>query len=314
MTADELERQVRAQGYACRMVSTRRLAELQEDIGTHVRSGALDPEVVKEHLGFFEYRPPETLPGAVSIIVVAMPLPQARLVFHWKGSRVPVDVPPAYIHFDDAGRTMQEILTTILAPAGYRVAPVMLPEKLLAARSGLAAYGRNNITYVPGMGSFLRLATFFSDLPLENEHWHEPEMLSRCESCHSCAHACPTAAICADRFLLHTERCIVFHNERPGSIPFPPWIDPSSHRCLVGCLECQRACPENARFLNRVEDEGGFTEEETLLIVEGVPLDQVPHRLAAKLQDADLVRHFGILSRNLRAVLLNPTALASSSV
>jgi epoxyqueuosine reductase len=303
MTALELEENLRSRGYASRMAGIGRLAELREAIGGLVNGGALDTEVVRERLGFFDFRLPESLPGALSIIVVAMPLPRALLVFHWRGRRVEVAVPPAYLHFDEAGRMMQDVLTEMLAPSGHRVAPSLLPEKLLAARCGLAAYGRNNITYVPGTGSFHRLAAFFTDLPLENETWQEPEMLASCASCRSCGHACPTGAIVSDRFLLHTERCLVFHNERPGSIPFPGWIAPSSHRCLVGCLECQRACPENAHVPVSVSSEGEFTEEETASLVGDVALDHLPPRLVQKLERADLICLFGILSRNLGAVL-----------
>jgi epoxyqueuosine reductase len=308
MTSDEVMRRLGEGGCVCRVVRIARLAELEEDIAAQVRSGALSPDVIRERLGFFDFHPPQGLLRAVSVIVVAMPLPQSRLVFHWQGNSVQVAVPPAYIFFDLAGRRMEEILTTILSPAGFHVASVLLPEKLLAARSGLAAYGRNNITYVPGMGSFLRLATFFSDLPPETDHWQEPAMLPRCESCRSCARACPTSAIPSERFLLHAERCLVFHNERPGSISFPGWIDPAAHGCLVGCLECQSACPENRQFLGLVQDVGKFTEEETALLLDAVPQEKLPPDLVEKLRRTDLLCQFEVLSRNLRAVLSKPAA------
>jgi epoxyqueuosine reductase len=37
--------------------------------------------------------------------------------------------------------------------------------KRLAVRSGLARYGRNNVTYVEGMGSFLELSASLTDMP-----------------------------------------------------------------------------------------------------------------------------------------------------
>ena len=156
---------------------------------------------------------------------------------------------------------------------------------------------------ITSMTRDLRLAASYTDLPFEEEHWGKPEMLPRCETCRSCAGACPTAAIASDRFLLRTERCLVFHNERPGNIPFPDWIEPSSHGCLVGCMECQRACPENARLLDRVKEEGEFTEEETAALLEGIPQEKISSDLTTKLERADLLCLFGILSRNLRAVL-----------
>jgi len=38
----------------------------------------------------------------------------------------------------------------------------IVPIDRLAVRGGLATYGRNNVTYVPGMGSFHRLSAFYS--------------------------------------------------------------------------------------------------------------------------------------------------------
>jgi len=91
--------------------------------------------------------------------------------------------------------------------------------KFLAVRSGLARYGRNNITYVDGMGSLYRLSAFLSDLPYSGDCWTEPQMHDRCDDCSACIRACPTDAIPQHRFLLHSERCITFHNETRG--PFP---------------------------------------------------------------------------------------------
>lgn len=51
----------------------------------------------------------------------------------------------------------------------------------------------------------------------------------------ACLIECPTGAIGKDRFLLHAERRLVFHNERPAGVPFPDWIDPAWHNALFGC-------------------------------------------------------------------------------
>jgi epoxyqueuosine reductase len=310
MTAAELSDRLREPGVACAVVDIGRLAELREEIGRHAGSGALDSGFVEERLGFFDFRPPRDFPSARSIIVTAVPLPQSRVWFHWRGDRVPVTVPPAYIGFDQAGRMVRDLLGGILAPAGYRVETVLLPEKAVAARAGLAAYGRNNIVYVPGMGSLLRLATFYSDLPAEGAAWHAPRMLPRCEHCRTCARACPTGAMEEDRFLLHAERCLVFHNERPGTIPLPDWIPAQRNGCLVGCMECQRVCPENLPYLGNVIDSGEFSGPETQLLLDGCDERDLPPQLLARLRGSDLMCQLHVLSRNLRAVLPNAAAPA----
>ena len=194
---------------------------------------------------------------------------------------------------------MEHLLTEVLAAKGYSMARTALPLKLLAVRSGLGAYGRNNVCYVPNMGSFLQLVAFYSDLPCQKDNWQEAQMMKGCQNCNACRQNCPTGAIASDRFLLHAERCISFHNERRGDIPFPVWMDPSSHNCLVGCLHCQRACPQNRKFLRWIEEKEEFSQGETVLLLEGVPRDQLPAATMRKLKHLDLLEDTDILPRNL---------------
>ena len=44
---------------------------------------------------------------------------------------------------------MEDLLRLQLDPAGYQAKKAVLPWNLLAVRSGLAQYGKNNITYFP---------------------------------------------------------------------------------------------------------------------------------------------------------------------
>ena len=76
-----------------------------------------------------------------------------------------------------------------------------LPEKLLAVCAGLARYGRNNIAYVDGWGSFVELVTCVSELAPGADPWTGPRSLARCDSCAACRRACPSGAIGEDRFL-----------------------------------------------------------------------------------------------------------------
>jgi epoxyqueuosine reductase len=69
--------------------------------------------------------------------------------------------------------------------ADIELLPAKLPLKLLAAHSGLAVYGRNNIAYVSGMGGFLGLTAVYSDLPCEQDSWQEPQLMKRGETCNS---------------------------------------------------------------------------------------------------------------------------------
>ena len=200
-------------------------------------------------------------------------------------------------------KRVADALADILAPSGYRVALANLPKKLTAVRSGLAAYGKNNVSYVPGMGSFHRLVALWSDLPAKEDNWHDLRIMDACQKCQACQRACPTGAIASDRFLLHAERCLTFLNEKPAEVPFPEWVDPSWHNCLVGCMRCQRACPENKKVRDWVVGDELFSEEETALLLDGVAQERLPSETVAKLERLDLIELLEIIPRNLSALL-----------
>jgi len=288
-------------GYRGRAMSPEHIHDLYEAVeGRHAR-GDLDEEFYQQQLTGFSYVPPAELPDPVSLIVVAVPAPQVRVVFAWQGGRFPLIIPPTYVGYRATTRRVVQELAAFLEPWGYRAAATSLPLKTLAVGSGLGAYGRNNICYVPGMGTFHQLVGCYSDFPCAQDQWPGPTMLPRCEKCRACAQVCPTGAISSERFLLHAERCLTFHNERERE--FPAWIDPSSHHVLIGCMQCQRSCPENKPFLSWVVEGVQFAEDETRLLLQAPAIDQLPGETAAKVSSLGLTAGWDILSRNLAAVL-----------
>lgn len=292
---------IEERGWRSRIVPIGRLADLQEAIRDRYEHGLIDETLYRETLSFLFFDPPADLPGARSIIVVAVPTPQMRIVFRWKGEGVPVVVPPTYVSYTPRTKSVQADLAAWLRQEGYHLAKTRLPLKTLAVRSGLAEYGRNNICYVPGMGSFLQFVGAFSDLPCDGDPWREPKALDRCESCVACLRHCPTGAIAGDRFLLHAERCLTYHNEAASD--FPSWIDPSWHHCLIGCMRCQTVCPENRSVLEWFEDRAEFSEEETALLIQRVPLDRLPAETAAKICNLEINEDYRLLCRNLSMII-----------
>ncbi len=290
-------------GYTSRIVPIHILDNLRQSIEDQYRNGLFDEEFHQERLTGFVFQPPETLPNTQSIIVVAVPQPQVQITFIVDGQPLQTIVPPTYLHWQKTDQQVQDTLSAILNPQGYQVASVVLPKKLLAASSGLVTYGKNNITYVDGMGSFHRLEAFYSDMPCEENQSQELKMMARCENCHACIRICPTGAINPDRFLLHAERCLVFLNEKSGDIPFPAWCEPGWHNCLVGCMQCQLICPENKKFTGWIEQGETFTTEETAHILAGTPADQLPPALREKLEFSDLLDMLDILPRNINALI-----------
>lgn len=309
--AKESLRFLKNRGWDGRIVAIKRLESLRKAIDTRRDRGLIDKDVYEETLTWFSFEPPQPLSHARSIIIIALPVPQTRVIFRPNGKLLPVILPPTYAGYSVTTRRVQKALGDFLAPKGYEVAKTALPLKTLAVRSGLADYGRNNICYVRGMGSFLQLVGCYSDLPCREDSWRRATMLERCKSCNACERKCPTGAIRPERFLLHTERCLTFHNERRGD--FPEWIDASGHNCLIGCMHCQSTCPANKRFRTWIEDKCEFTADETALLLNRVPIAQLPTAMMEKLESLKLTDSLEILSRNLSALLRSNLSLSTAA-
>lgn len=289
-------------GLQARAVPVEVLDDLRRE--TDARAGAppIDPDLRERFLpGGFDYELARRDRGLRTLVVVASPSPQVRLTFQHGGRAVAARLGPSYV---DRARVLADVKAMtagLLGPAGHRSEPVVLPKKLLAARTGLGRYGRNNLLYVAGMGSFHRLTAFATDARCAADAaWEEPRLLDRCEGCTACLRTCPTGAVGGDRFLLHAERCLAFFNEKP--FPFPDWIEPAWHECLVGCLDCQLLCPENKPHAARIEEAASFSEEETSALLEAAP-DALPPALRGKLDALCLLPYLAVLPRNLRAVI-----------
>lgn len=290
-----------ANGMKGKVLSLEHIEELREEIeGRHLRD-AFDETFYEEELTSFSCDESDTTLKAKTAIVVAVPQPRVRTYFSWNGEVFPLVIPPTYSHATD--RKAGEMLGSLLKSEGYGLVQAMPPLKLLAVRCGLAEYGRNNVTYVEGMGSFQRLAAFYTDLPSIEDNWSEAKAMDLCEKCTACMKKCPTNAIDDDRFLLHGERCITFHNERKGE--FPDWIDPAWHHCLVGCLYCQRVCPANKDVREWIVDGERFDEKETNLFLEGTPRHDIPDYTVTKLEKMDMIGYLDVLGRNLRVLIKN---------
>ena len=177
-------------------------------------------------------------------------------------------------------------------------------------RSGLAQYGKNNITYVPGFGSFARLVAFASDCPCEQDSWGERRAMKACQQCRKCAESCPTGCISADRFLVHAENCLTWHNERAK--PFADWIKPDWHNALIGCLGCQQVCPANRNQLTNIVDGPHFSEAETERLLRG-PLspDDLSEEMRRKVASIATDDSYDVLPRNLDVLIRNQGAGAA---
>jgi epoxyqueuosine reductase len=294
-----LQQKMERTGFHTRTIAVDRLEDVRKDIEAF--GDLMDGTFCREYLSSLRYELPEELPEARSIVVLARPQPSLTVTLRHDGETWPLTIPPTYADVAKVDAEALEALNTALSPAAYRFVKARLPLKTLAARSGLAKYGKNNIVYIPRFGSYHRLTAFFSDMPCPEDQWQDREALPGCEDCHACVRVCPTGAIPEDRFLVRAERCLTYLNEKDASIPFPDWVDPRAHNALVGCMRCQRVCPYNRTALDYASARGELSEEETALLLGGQRDGDAAAALEGKLKAMGL--EITLFPRNLKALL-----------
>jgi epoxyqueuosine reductase len=303
MAADEIAELIRSKlkerGYRGTTLPIEHVAQLKYEIEGRLSRKEMDAALYEKYGAYLKSDVAASLPGARSITITAAPQPQRKVTFHSDGQTYSAVIPPTY--YADTDDRIGDVLENILNASGHQLRRVAVPLKLLAVRSGLAEYGKNNIAYIEGLGSFVRLRAFLSDMPAGRSEWSEPRAMRECDKCKACLNECPTGAIAQDRFLLHAERCLTFFNESTDE--FPGWIEPEWHNSLIGCMKCQLVCPVNKSFVNWVEEGEDFDEAETDSILNGVPLDRLPPETAHKLDRSYMAEDLDLLPRNLRVIM-----------
>ncbi|MFW9921802.1 MAG: 4Fe-4S double cluster binding domain-containing protein [Candidatus Thorarchaeota archaeon] len=291
------------------IVSIKHLLELQSEINKYEAAGKISHnETIRSYIGQFQYKIPEQIPEAKYMIVVAIENKLAIANFQYQGKNHEIMIPGNY--YSRGVISEQEIgdflLSKIIPEGDYKVVPIrQLHLKYLAVRSGLAKYGRNNITYVNGLGSFVGLHCFFTNYDFQNEKELESlEMMERCENCTICENNCPTKAISRDDFVIDIEKCIPLYNEIPGVIP--EWVDSEAHNAFMGCMKCQMYCPENKQAMKNFMQFEDITEEETSVILSSGTDEKLLDSVGKKLHmfNGTTAKYWlPALSRNLKLLL-----------
>ena len=292
-------RELNTKGLRARAVSISHLPELEEDIKERRINGDIQEEFFRERLTDFLFVLPESMPKAEAIIIIAFPQPIIQVSFHRNGDPSPLIIPPTYQFYPNT--LTERLLKEVLRQTGHRLARAILPLKLLAVRSGLGSYGRNNICYVQGMGSYHRLMAFFTDFPLTDDNWQPAKLMESCSKCSACLNSCPTGAITPNRFLLRAQRCLTYLNERPSEVP--AWVNPSWHNALVGCMRCQEVCPTNASFIKWIEPRDFFSKEESCILLNKVNPATLSLSMRKRLKNLGLWEYIDLLPRNMRVVM-----------
>jgi epoxyqueuosine reductase len=297
--AAEILRGLEDAGFRGRIIPAERIADIGADILSLKEKGLLDQEFYDIYMSKFRYGLGDSFPTAKSLIIVAVPTTGISLTFCHEGKEHHFLVPPTYANALEIDKNVRSVLERVLTDG--KVLKALLPLKTIATRTGLARYGKNNITYSKEFGSYHRLTGFFTETDLETDHWQEREVMEQCTDCELCLRACPTGAISKDRFLLRAERCLTFHNEMPSERAFPSSIKPTSHNSLVGCMRCQDVCPINKDVATPAVEGDVYSESETEYLLKGDYQNEDAEEVMEKLDRSGL--ELTIFPRNLLALL-----------
>ncbi len=296
---DNLLKALAGEHFRVSTISTERVPLLTDEIASLYDKGDLNGKLYHFYLKRFDRSAALKLPGAKYLIIVAIPQLKEEVEFKSNGVKFFLPVPPTYNYRVD--ETVSRILRSHLQDRGYRICKARIPLKLAAARSGLARYGRSNISFIEGLGSYYRLVAFYTDFPGFDDQWCKPLMVEKCETCTACLKRCPTQAISKDRFLILADRCLTFLNESKED--FPEWLDNNIHHSLIGCLRCQEVCPLNKPFKNQKIKKRSFSESETGELLAANAHVAPRESVASKLDRLGLKDDLYIVSRNLKEYL-----------
>jgi epoxyqueuosine reductase len=284
-------------GKLLRVVPVSRLEDLRKNVAAFTNSNTLN-EFQKIITSRYAFDTPELPFDAQSIIVAATSCySYAPVTFHQNGREY--NMFSAQVYPYDTSE-MDEYVRDGAAALGFAAEPVaaLPPLKLLGVCSGLAEYGRNNITYIGSLGSYFGYSAYFSDLPPETDFWRDFAVAERCETCGACIKNCKTGAISPDRFLIDTDRCYSGITTRPGA--FPDFVPDSAHHTISRCMKCQYGCPMNAEANLREYPRVEFDEQETEFVLSGQPYDTASAALQEKARILGLGLYLAAIPRNIK--------------
>ncbi|MDR0916283.1 MAG: hypothetical protein LBN02_03745 [Oscillospiraceae bacterium] len=288
-----------SRGIPIRVIPVSRLAELRDSTDTFRASRTLPP-TSERFLSITSYDVPE-LPFAAQSLIIAVTksYSYAELIFR-KNAR-DYRVYSAMVNPYDTTET-DNYITQAAESAGYHAvkAAGWLPMKMLGVSSGLAVYGRNNVTYTPEFGSFFLYSAYFSDMPPENGEWRGFTTAPQCASCGDCLRRCPTGALTEGEYLVDVSRCYSMLSTNAGE--FPEFVPQSAHHTVMRCLKCTYSCQLNRDAVKYALPPEYFDEDETAFVLSGASYDTAADALQRKAKLFGLSM-FPTIPRNIQACM-----------
>jgi len=282
-----------------KIISAKHIPEIEQEIKQLYIEKKITKTIYRYVSKYFQFNIPKNFLNERYIIIVAIPQKISIVNFKIEGKKFDFIIPPTYIYKANQDR-IYKILLNIFKDS-KKINYAHLPKKLISVRSGLSKYGRNNISYVEGMGSFNRLESYYIDFPLNIDNWDEESIMEECRTCSLCLNACPNNCIRENEFVIKADHCLTYFNENLND--FPDWVDVKSHNSLVGCMVCQNVCPINKKYKKDKVEILSFSEKESEIIIQGLEKNSLPINLNNKLKSINMDEYLPVLSRNIKALM-----------
>lgn len=291
--------------YQYRTISVDHIGEVEEWFKKLDSEGRIGSNsTFRRYFGSFNFNSQEIMPGAKSLILISIPMGMQSITFRNEGKKYDILIPSGYwddgVTYEGAEKKIRQDLK--LGDSVKMESRVRLPLKTLSVRSGLADYGKNNITFVRDYGSFHQLIAFYTDIEME-DNWRQINMMRLCKGCTICVDMCPMKCIRKDNFVIDVDKCVTLYNELED--PIPEWMPTETHNAMVGCIHCQYTCPANAEGIKNIGKIADMSEEETAYLLSDRTDEVMQKHLEKKLKLFPYITMIDYFRRNFRLVMAN---------
>jgi epoxyqueuosine reductase len=127
--------------------------------------GLLDADFVRGSLGGFRYLDGCSVKSPRSLILLALPRPAHVIAFRHAGCDLELILPPTYVRYSQTFDLVRDWFLDDFGLGHDQADLVSAPLKSLSAAGGLIRYGKNNVGYIRGLGSYFQLIGLAVNFP-----------------------------------------------------------------------------------------------------------------------------------------------------